>query len=221
MRFPLKLSALLALLLLGFTLLGGTGVGAQETGESSLQPEELEGFEYGAMRSYTPDFSAMMASPGADMEMPTGLMGLGAMVFQFDDNDHAEDAYNTLKDDEALTSELITEGSEEIEVDLGDNAVGYKGSEDMEGMSMETTFVLVQDGKFVYFIYAAGTEVDVQAVTEDLASHMIDTDGEGEGEYSEDGTSTGGVWDKFPKADDDLVEGLIASDDELTRDGEE
>jgi hypothetical protein len=57
-------------------------------------------------------------------------------------------------------------------------------------------------------------------VTE-FTSTLIENDGSGEGEFNEDGTSTGGLWDKFPAADDELVEGLIASDEELTQDEEE
>jgi hypothetical protein len=220
----MKLSALLALLMLGFTLLGGPGVGAQDSSpEAPFDPKELDGFQYGAMRYYTFDYSAMMeqmGTPGAEMEMPTGLMGIGSAILEFEEDGQAKDAFNQLKDDQELTGDEVLEGAEEVETDLGDEAVMFSGTEDIEGMAMDSTFALVQDGNYVYFVFATGSEVDVEGTVTEFTNTLIDNDGSGEGEFNEDGTSTGGLWDKFPAADDDLVAGLIASDEELTQGGE-
>lgn len=212
MRFSLKLSALLALLLLAFSLVGGTGAGAQDEPEE-FDLSSFEGIQHGVSRTYTVDYEAMMASmstPGAEMEMPSGLLSVSALVLEFDDDGNAESAFDTVK--EEAGSQLSSEDGEEIDLDLGDNSVSFKTTEESDGMAMDVVVTVAQQDNYIYLVYAGGSEVDVEQTVKDLTQSMIDADGSGEGEFSEDGTSTGGLWDKFPAADDELVSGLVASD---------
>jgi hypothetical protein len=214
MRLPLKISALLAMLLLAFSL-GASGAGAQDEAVEEFDPAELEGIQHGVARYYSPDFSAMMDSvgtPGAEPEMPTGVMSAGALVLEFDSDDNAEKALERVEQEITSEEAGMTAHMEEIDLDLGDNSISYSGSEEMEGMQMETVVTLVQKDNYAYMVFVGGSDVDVQSLTTDLANTLIDNDGSGEGELSDDGTSTGGLWDKFPAADDEAIAGLTASD---------
>lgn len=210
------------MLLLGFTVVGGTGVGAQDGMEAEgPQVEDLEGIQNGVARYYTMDYTAMMESmstPGAEMTMPEGIVTLGGMILEFDDDGHAEDAMNTLNDQ--VNSEdggMFGEGTEaeDVDLDLGDNSKSYKGSEDIDGQAMDFVVTIVQKDNYLYFVITGGSNIDAEQVTKDFANTLIDNDGSGEGEFKEDGTSTGGLWDKFPGADDEQIAGLLPSDQVL------
>jgi hypothetical protein len=216
MRSPLKLSALLALLLLAFTMVGGTGVGAQESTPEGLQPADLDGIQNAVSRTYALDYSAMMeamATPGAEPSMPTGIVGIGGVIIEFDSDDNAAVAFEKLQED-MLSDETFSEDSEvaEFELDAGDQSTAYAGTYETDGQLSEDDLALVQAGNAVYVVYASGIETDVQPVVTAFVQHLIDAEGSGAGEFNEDGTSTGGLWDKFPADDDELVAGLITYD---------
>lgn len=215
MRFRTKLSALLAVLLFAFTFLGGTGVGAQEEIDDSLEIGDLEGIQYGVNRSYIIDYSAMMetmSTPGAELEMPTGLFTLSALVLEFDDSGNAETAFGAVNDDVAGEDLMTEEGVEEVDVDLGDNSVAFAGVEDFDGVESDVFVTIVQADNYLYMVYAGSTEIDLQETVTSFTSTLIDNEGSGEGEFNEDGTSTGGLWDKFPSSDHEAVAGLTAFD---------
>jgi hypothetical protein len=216
MRSPLKLTALLALVLFAFSLVGGTGVGAQDDMDSELQPSDLKGIEYGVSRTWSPDYEAMFAdtTPSADMEMPEGLLFVVGMVLEFDNDGNAEAGFEAFLDD-FDTDELSTSDDatvEEWDIDLGNQSSSYYTTEDIEGVQSDVVISVVQDDNYLYVVSGAGSGVDMQAMGKTLIESMIDTDGSGEGEFNEDGTSSGGLWDKLPSADDDLVADLVAFD---------
>jgi hypothetical protein len=227
MRFRTKLSALLAVLLFAFTFLGGTGVGAQDDMESELQLSDLEGIQHGVSRTYSVDYSALMenmSTPGAELEMPSGLVTLSAIVLEFEEGGNAEDAYSAVVD-ELGDEELAVEGVEEVDIDLGDQNKSVAGVEDFgDGTESDVFVTIVQKDNYLYVIYAGSSEIDLQETVVEFTNILIDNDGSGEGEFNEDGTSTGGLWDKFPAADDELISGLTTFDTIIypeTEDGEE
>ncbi len=87
--------------------------------------------------------------------------------------------------------------------------------EDLEGQQAESVIALVQDDAYLYFVVAAGSEADIQALTVDFTTGLLEREGSGAGEFHEDGTSTGGLWDKYPAADDSLVADLLPFDQVL------
>ena len=220
MRLPIKLSALLAMFLLAFTILGGPGVGAQDDAGGELLPEDIEGLQHAVVRAYSLDYSALLASatPGAEPEVPTGVLLLGATILEFDSSDNAEAALTQLDEETDAAGEASLGGDTEvssIDLDLGDNSIGYSGVEDLEGDQVETVIALVQEESYVFFVVASGSGEDMQAITTDFTNGLIDNDGSGEGEFNEDGTSTGGLWDKFAATDDAVTSGLIPFDQVL------
>lgn len=214
MRFRTKVSALLAVLLFAFTVLGGTGVGAQDDVEDELQLQDLEGIQYGVARTYSVDYSALienMSTPGAELEMPSGLIAVSAMVLEFDGDDNAESAFSTVID-EIAGEELTGEGAEEVDLDLGDDSISYAGAEEFDSVETDVVVTIVRESNYIYLVYGSSTEIDLQETVKDLTNLLIDNEGSGEGEFSEDGTSIGGLWDKFPDADDALVADLTTFD---------
>lgn len=214
MRKPFKWSVLLAAMLFGFTMLGGTGVGAQDAEEFS--PADLEGIQYANMRSYSIDYSSLMdgssSTPGVELSMPEGLLGLNAVVIEFDDDGNAEKGFDTLVE-QFESDESFTEGAEdEWDIDLGNKSKSLTGTEETEGVETTIGLTVVQEDNYVYFVSAYGSDFDAQDTLKQYTEKMLDNDGSGEGEFSEDGTSTGGLWDKFPAADDELVSDLTVYD---------
>lgn len=218
MRSPLKLSALLALLLLAFSLVGGTGVGAQDDIEDEFQPSDLEGIQYGVARSWSMDFDAMfaMATPGADEDFSmSGILFMAGMVLEFDNDDNAKAGFDRISEEFSADSLMGTDDMtfEEWDVDAGEQSISYFSTQEEEGVESEVVLSVVQDGSYVYIVSAAGSDVDMQDTATTLMTTMIDNDGSGEGEFNENGTSTGGLWDKLPASDDEVVTGLIATDE--------
>lgn len=206
--------------LLAFTLLGGTGVGAQDEATDELLPEDLAGLQHAVVRAYTLDYSANLgsASPEAEPVVPAGVFLLGATILEFDTSENAEAALTQLDEDTNAANEASLGGETEvtsIDLGLGDNSVGYSGVEDLEGQAAETVIALVQQDTYLYFVIAAGTDEDMQALTTEFTNVLIENDGSGAGEFNEDGTSTGGLWDKYPAGDDELVSELLPFDQVL------
>lgn len=219
MRLSIKASALLALLL-ALTVFGGSAASAQDEPTGELLPEDLPGLQHAVVRGYTLDYSAMYnaASPEAAPALPAGVFLVGATVLEFDSNENAESALTQLDEDTNAEEEATFGGESDvtsIDLDLGDNSVSYSGVEEIEGESAETVIALVQQETYVYFVVAAGTGENIQALTSEFTNGLIDNDGSGAGEFNEDGTSSGGLWDKFPAADAEITSGLIPFDQVL------
>ncbi|HYJ13573.1 MAG TPA: hypothetical protein VEW66_08275 [Thermomicrobiales bacterium] len=217
MRSPLKLTALLALVMFAFSLVGGTGVGAQDDTEESLQPSDLDGIQYGVSRSWSMDYEAMYAdsTPGDDMATPEGVLFIAGLVIEFDDDGNAEAGFDAFMDD-FDTEELATSDEatvEEWDIELGNQSASYSSLEEVEGVESEVVVSVVQEDNYLYVISAAGSGEDMKAPAKSLIETMIDNDGSGEGEFNADGTSSGGLWDKLPAADDEAVADLIATDE--------
>jgi hypothetical protein len=225
MRSPLKLTALLALVLFAFSLVGGTGVGAQDDMEDSLQPSDLEGIQYGVSRSWSIDYDAMFAdtTPSADMSMPEGVLFIVGMVLEFDDDGNAEAAFDAFMDDfeadDLATSEDAT--VEEWDIELGNQSASYYTIEEIEGEESEVVVSVVQEDNYLYVISAAGSGEDMKVPATSLVETMVNNDGSGEGEFNADGTSSGGLWDKLPGADDELVSSLVPFDEVIYPEPEE
>lgn len=219
MRTITRLPALVAVLLLALTL-GRGGVAAQDTGMGSpVDVENLEGIQAGGNRIYTADFSAMTeGTPGADdMSLPAGVLALTGGILQFDSDDNASKAYDQVAETftDPATMGLNSE-PEDVDLDLGDKSTSITFEEDIEGMKLSGAFTVVQAGEYVYFAGASGSEFDAGTTVKDFTTKLIDNDaGDDEPQFNADGTSTGGFWNKFPAADDELVAGLSPTDMQL------
>ena len=223
-----KLIRISTLLLIAMLSMAGTRIHsamAQDDGTDSGSTFEdltqLEGLENGVSRAYTIDFETIMAemTPEAadDFAFPEGILSLSVIVLEFDDADNAEAAYDlALEEIPASSDEDVT--LEETEIDgLPDDAVAYTAVAEDESLGTTvTTAVVDQQDEYLLISFAISIGEDDASNEQlvDISNYLADEDAgdADDAEFNADGTSEGGLWDKIPAADDELVEGLIASD---------
>lgn len=210
---PRKFILLVSLVLtLGFGIT--TSVTAQETPAAEMP--QLEGLESGYARMFMPDFNAMfeaMGTPGANIPEldEKGVLTIMTAVLTFDSTDNAGKGLDSTADAFTRQDGGTDLTSSEIK-DLGDKAMLYSGEADAgDGTTMLTNVLVVQDSERVYMVMVAGGELEAGATqAKDIARFMLDArPTTPEVTLKQDGTSTGGAFDRMPTAKDtDLVSGL-------------
>lgn len=235
MRMTMRCSAFIAVLALALAIgrSGATATSAAQDPDMATPFEfgELEGAQRAVSRTYTVDFEAMLdgiGTPGADGQpagIPelSGVISLAGVIGQFDSSDHAAaavDRVDVLQLNEESTASIGNEPDaptlREVEIDLGQTSRAYAATQEIEGQTLNLSVIIVQQDEFLYFVVGGVIEADAQslatAFTEALIANEADT---GEPQVKADGTSTGGLWAKFPKAEDELVANLVAFDLQL------
>ena len=227
MRLRLS-SAVGACLLFAMLAIGGpAGALAQATPDASpdaspaaattFSPDSLPGFEQGVARIYSSDLSVLFATPTVPEATPDyasiGVATLSTVILAFDSEEHAASAFDTVV--EQVTSPSSTGGIELSEITLDDFSgptKAYSASVDQgPGITLHQIVLLTQDGPYVYqtIAVALSSSEEAQAASVDVTLAMIaNPAGEGEGTFAKDGSSTGGVWDKFPVAGDPVLDGV-------------
>ena len=217
-----RLAALTIAILMAMTLANFQQVAAQDTGDVSDTYDdlaELDGLVSGVIRTFNVDYNALIeelaspasaddlatpASPDA-VELPGGLLLFTAGVLQFDSEESAAAAL------EQARSEVVAddEGTE-IEVDgLEGPTAAFTFVEENESGSAGGTTIVTQDGDQLVVVLSAGVEIDTEELATGIAIDIVGAEaGDSEAEFHEDGTSSGGLWDKLPAADDEALESL-------------
>jgi hypothetical protein len=211
--------------LLGLTLMSPVTAQDDEAALSDLS--DIDGLQRLVARFYSVDFEAMMASlstPGAGEETMPDLSAYQfatAGVFQFESGETAEAGFDVLyeqlqtglfEEDEA--AELKIEESEVI--DLGDEAMAITASGEEEGEPYFSYGFFVRDGQHIFYLLSVSGSENGAQMAHDLAQSMVDAEpGDAEETFVEDGTSTGGIWDLLPAADDEALGGMIPQSDEV------
>ncbi|HEU0164949.1 MAG TPA: hypothetical protein VFQ54_07885 [Thermomicrobiales bacterium] len=233
----LKLFTVIALLTLicGLTLRGPMAVAAQDEGtpsaDSDLDLSNLDGLKSAVGRSYVGDVDAMMSAlipsgtPGADASTPDlsslGLFSLTGVVAEFEKTSQAKDGFDKATDE--ITKSLESDDSEDaIKLEdakvsgVGDQSKAFTGTMDEGGIPLNVFVITAQQDNFIYVGVGITFADDAKDGTSDFTKAMIDGKaGKGDGTFSEDGKSTGGLWDKFPTDGDKVLQGLTVSADEL------
>lgn len=202
---PRKLSLLLSLVFTFAFTLSALAQGTPEPGLDGLQGA------YG--RIYMADMGAVMATAGAggtpDLAA-TPLIGRVA-VYTFEDTAAAEANVERLA---AMTAEEAAEGAstqkDEVD-DIGDTAYQYTAKVEPEGgMTADMTLLVVQEGEHVFMAAVVGG-TDPATMARSWVEFMLDGEvGDEEITLAEDGTSSGGVFDLMPNADDaELLGGML------------
>lgn len=219
---------LVATIVMVATMAGPRGVFAQASPEASPDavagPADLPGFQQVAARMYSGDIGAILAAvatpatPGAAVP---SVVTMTAVAIQFDSEASAAGGYDlALKQ---LTGPASTGGIELTEVAVE----GFAGKTNAytasiaqgEGITLHQAVLISQDGPYIYqtIVVALSSTEDAQTLAVDVAKAMIATPaGTGEVTFVKDGTSTGGIWDKFPKAGDPVLNGLTPELDDRT-----
>jgi len=189
----------------------------------AFNPADMEGVESGYGRMYMVDLEMLLSSPEAveDMAADTPLVGMIG-IFTFEDDDAARSNLEPLGD--SLTEQANDEGAtlEKEGIDLGDEGYAYTGELPVdESGAMNGAIFFVQQDEHIYFVMVLGGEQPAD-LGQEWAEYVLDGEiGDDAVELSEDGTSTGGVFDAMPTADDeDLLNGMLpVSDSDLLEDG--
>jgi hypothetical protein len=219
----------MAVLMLALTL-GRSGAGATATAQdppmAPFEFGELEGARQAVSRTYTIDVASMMESigtPGPDGELGeipelSGVVSLAAVIGRFDSGDNAAAAVERVDEETKASLEGQPDAPklEEAEVDLGGTSRAYTATQEIEGQTLNLSVIIVQQDEFLYFVVAGVIDADAQELVTGFTEALIANEaGDGEPQVNQDGTSTGGLWDKFPEADDALVANLVAFDEQL------
>ncbi len=225
MRMTMRLSALMAVLMLALTT--GRSGAAQDPGMAApFAFSELEGAQRAVSRTYTIDVSSIMDSigtPGPDGtlgEVPelSGVISLAGVIGQFDRGDNAAAAVDRIDQETKASLEGQPDAPEleEVYVDLGQKSRVYTATQEIEGQTLNLSVLIVQQDELLYFVAGGVIDADAQEISSSFTQALIDNEaGGGEPQVKADGTSTGGLWDKFPKADDQRVANLVAFDEQL------
>lgn len=224
-------STLGALALFAILAFGSTaGVLAQATPEASpaagsdFDLAKLPGLHQGVVRTYSSPIASTQIDPNAtptDEATPAatpdyaswGVVTLSAILLEFDSPEQAAAHLDTVNAE--MTSPASTGGIELTEITVEGfpgPAKAYSASVDQgPGLTLHQVLLTTQDGPFIYqaIVIALSSSDDAQVTATDVVHAMIAAPaGEGEGTFVKDGTSTGGLWDKFPAVGDPALAGM-------------
>jgi hypothetical protein len=227
MRKLVRLSALLLIMMLAVAGTRSSSVLAQDDATADTESAfddltQLEGLEEAVSRDYSFDYETLLANASPEdfenFEYPEGVQYVSAIILKFDNEDHAKAALDLAAEELPNATGGEVELTE-IEVDGFNDDTLALGSvtEDEELGTNSTTAIITQEDEYLYLTVgvATGEGQDVTGTVSEVAKKVIDGDTGGDVTFNEDGTSEGGLWDKFPDADDELVEGLIATDSQI------
>lgn len=216
-----RLAALTVAILMALILANLQQAAAQDgdgMSETYSDLAELDGLESGVIRTYNVDYSALIAglaspessddlatpaSPDA-IALPGGLLLFTVGVLQFDSEDSAAAAL------EQARTEIVSDEGSEFEVDgLDGPTAAFTFVEEDEAGSAGGTTIVTQDGDQLVVVLSAGIDIDTEELATNVIIDIVEADaGDSEAEFHEDGTSSGGLWDKLAAADDEALDSL-------------
>ncbi|MGC4189823.1 MAG: hypothetical protein QM589_01135 [Thermomicrobiales bacterium] len=181
---------------------------------------QLPGVQSGVSRDWMIPFSWSTPEP---VDGPQ-IGYLGASIVQFDTEAHAQESFGIIVKslaetpaDEATPDELLFAPAD-FGSDLGDERAAFQPA-DTAWAPIST--LIVRDGSLIYLVVGTAMQGDASEAVATLAGTIIDREaGSGEGTLVDDGTSSGGLWDKFPPSDDPVLAGLteVSDTDPLVED---
>lgn len=214
---------LLTLTLLLSLGLSFSGVAAQT---DSVEPIDLgsemdvEGLESVYDRTFSVDIEALMASPEAleSLDMSAMMRMVSIQGMTFDNEDHAKDYLKTMQSEveKAMENEdLSSMGDVQITELEGFDADGLMMTMDMPDLGAAATIIVFIDGNQMFQIMAMDSDLESStAFAEEVSTFVIEAETEtDEVTFNADGTSTGGVFDRMPTADDEIVGDLTSVTD--------
>lgn len=215
------------LLTLGFSLQGVAAQTPEDAGAPMGEAMQAEGLVSAYDRTYMVDFEAMMASPSADLaDMDSAAMMRVVSItgMTFDSDDHAEAYLKDMKSqiDDAQEAGEMPEGTEVKDLEDFDKD-GFIATMSMEDLGVNSAILVFVDGDQVFMV--VGIDADIESATTlvtDVAKYVADAEVKDDKvTLNEDGTSTGGVFDRMPEAGSDLVGDLTSVTDSVLQEAGE
>lgn len=180
-------------------------------------PVAINGLQVIAERQYAAETEETIDTSG------DGVFLVSARVYLFDDADSAESTWETLVANESVEQDLPDDGSvnyEKIELDdVGDRAMILSLEAELaEGDVGAFRTVIAQRDAMIVSVNVVAGSPDGSHLADEMVTEMIERDpADTEAKYDGMGGSTGGVWDVFPPADAELLQGLKSYADKETR----
>lgn len=147
-------------------------------------------------------FTSFDFSDPADVDPSAMWMMLGIYTFAFDSEDAAAAAIGPLSENGpiiGMAEQMDGAQIEEATLDLDVTHTALAVESDDDGVTWTTMQVMVQDGELVYMVFGMAGGLDPAGMFVTLLTGLLDTDASTDAEvFNADGTSTGGVWEKFP-----------------------
>lgn len=220
--------ARLPLFLFGLTMALALHPASAQGPAGFLPPvEELEGLKAAVARAHTLDFSQFEAIPEdstAEAETYRDALAFGGLILEFETSAQADSAYEAIVANgvSAMTASLGIENPDLTESDLddlGERAHAFSVYRTAGSTEGYVRVVVMKAETYVFFTMimteAEESSLDADAMTAHFAEGVAEGH-TGPGTFVE-GTadSTGGLWDFFPAANDELWAGLVAEPDEI------
>lgn len=223
--FVLLMTALL-------TLPALSGKAQTPTARGIPAEDELAGLQSAVMRTFAPAVTSVTIDatpPSSDPDMSKLPFVSGTVVVrEFDTDEHAASAYEQIAAGARSSLPAVYPGGTLESTDLpnvGSQAtlirMDYRGS----GSEVWWEYAIVQRDRYVFFVAADASvflsmpgsdDVDRSLPTVEIATAIASGEpSPEEPAFSEDGTSTGGLWGFMLPADDPLLAGLVAIHDSI------
>lgn len=205
-------------------------MGMSANGLAAQELDDAEGLEsaYGRNYSNGSDYSvsapsssssASSSTTPAAMESEPAYTGIEVIGLTFDSDENAENFLEVMRAD-IQDSVDSGEGPEDTEfkdideLDVDKDGFVVIGTVENTGVNATALFV---DGNQVFLVDVVDPDKETATtLITDVSKFVADADVESdEVSLNEDGSSTGGVFDRMPTADDDLVGDLIPADYKL------
>lgn len=156
---------------------------------------DLPGIQAGWSRLWLVESGGATATPGS-----IRMFTLGAL--EFDTENHASQVYD------AMVASIESDDATSLidSPQFGDRSFSFTAEGSM--MSANSVILVVQDGSVLFLLNETGEDVSADRV-QDVAAHVMEAEmGPDPVKFSEDGGSTGGVYDRFPPADSEIFTGF-------------
>ena len=172
---------------------------------------EVEGIISMYDRTFSADLTVSLASPDADIsgaDTSASLRMVSIQAITFDTNAHALAYLDMMRDgpdseptrDESLGAFAVTE-LDIVRVD------GFKMTTDMGDFDFGATIIIFIDGNHAFLIMVTDTDQPTsEALADDVTDFILNAEVENEEiTFNENGTSTGGVFDRMPAAGEEML----------------
>lgn len=212
-----KMFSILAILLTFGLMANGTAVA--QGSDSAIAPssmEDLEGFQSGYQRSFSPDTDAVDTSEG--ISISDMMKGATIMVITFDSDDNAEkameDTVNSVEEGSGQEVDGMTMEFEDVD-DIADGGVRVTSAMEMGEDSLYINVLAIRDGNTVWMVTGIDTDEEAASnLVNGIVDHILDQEIETEEvTLVEEGGSTGGVFDLMPATGDEAVGDLVNDSD--------
>lgn len=200
------------------TMAFGAATSAIAAQATPTEISQLPGVQSGVARSWQIPFS--WSTPESSDEPQVGY--LAASIIQFDTEAHAEESFGIVV--AGVQETPVDEATPDVHFFVSADFGGELGDERVALQPADASWapisaLIVREGSLIYLVVGTAMQGDPSATIVALTETTLTRPaGSGSASLVADGTSSGGLWDKFPPASDPTVASLtvVSDTDPLT-----